>query len=37
MFNQNEWEDLIPTKKYYDEEYIFAYFLGNNPEQKKSG
>lgn len=36
MFNQNEWEDLIPTKKYYDEEYIFAYFLGNNPEQRKA-
>lgn len=36
MFNQNEWKDLIPTKKYYDEEYIFAYFLGNNPEQRKA-
>lgn len=36
MFNKNEWADLIPIKQHYGEEYIFAYFLGNNPEQRKA-
>src|SRR5699024_4741707 len=27
IFNKDEWEDLLPNKKEYEEEYIFAYFL----------
>lgn len=36
MFDEKEWENLIPIKRQYEEEYIFAYFLGNNPEQRKA-
>lgn len=35
MFNKDEWEQLIPVQKEIDESYIFAYFLGNNPEYRK--
>lgn len=35
MFNKDEWEKLIPSKKEYEDEYIFAYFLGKNPEHRK--
>lgn len=35
MFDREGWERLIPTKKEYEEEYIFAYFLGKNPEHRE--
>lgn len=35
MFNKEEWEELLPNKKEYEEEYIFAYFLGKNSEHRK--
>ena len=35
MFNQEEWERLIPVQKEIDKPYIFAYFLGNNSEYRK--
>ena len=34
MFNKDEWEQLIPVQKEIDEPYIFAYFLGNNPDYR---
>ena len=34
-FNKEQWEKLIPIKKEMDEPYIFAYFLGANPEYRK--
>lgn len=34
LFNKEGWEKLIPTEKVIDEPYIFAYFLGNNRDQK---
>ena len=36
MFDKSEWEELIPVKQKYNEKYIFAYFLGNNPEQRNA-
>jgi len=36
MFDKNGWEELIPYKEEYDDEYIFAYFLGNNSEHRKA-
>ena len=36
MFDKEGWEELIPVKEEYKEKYIFAYFLGNNPEQRKA-
>lgn len=35
MFSCSEWEEIIPTKKVIDGEYIFAYFLGDNMEHRK--
>lgn len=35
MFNKEEWERIIPTQKEINDEYIFAYFLGNNSEYRK--
>lgn len=34
-FNKEQWEKLIPVKKEMNEPYIFAYFLGANPEYRK--
>ncbi len=34
-FDKGQWEKLIPIKKEMDEPYIFAYFLGANPEYRK--
>ena len=34
-FDKEQWEKLIPIKKEMDEPYIFAYFLGANPEYRK--
>lgn len=36
FFNAAEWEKLIPTKKEYEESYIFAYFLGNTPSYRNA-
>lgn len=30
MFDQREWEQLIPVKKEFNEPYLFAYFLGSD-------
>lgn len=35
MFNKDEWEKLIPSKKEFEDEYIFAYFLGKKPEHRQ--
>lgn len=35
MLNKDEWENLIPKKTEYKDEYIFAYFLGKNPEHRR--
>lgn len=29
-FNKEQWDELIPVEKVYDEPYIFCYFLGAN-------
>ena len=36
MFNEEEWENLIPIKNEYDEKYIFAYFLGKEKEHRQA-
>ena len=36
MFDQEGWEKLIPVSKEFDEPYIFAYFLGSNPEHREA-
>ena len=35
MFNKDEWEELLPNKREYEDEYMFAYFLGKNSEYRK--
>ena len=34
MFDKDGWQKLIPVNKEIDEPYIFAYFLGSNPEHR---
>lgn len=34
MFDKNGWEKLIPVENEINEPYIFAYFLGSNPEHR---
>lgn len=36
IFNENEWSELIPKNKEYEEPYIFAYFLGANPNHREA-
>ncbi|MEG0457023.1 MAG: polysaccharide pyruvyl transferase family protein [Oscillospiraceae bacterium] len=36
MFDKNGWEKLIPVKKEIEQPYIFAYFLGSEPEHRKA-
>lgn len=36
MFNKIGWEKLIPVRNETVEPYIFAYFLGSNPEYRKA-
>lgn len=31
MLSKKDWEEAIPFESVYDEPYIFAYFLGENP------
>lgn len=35
MLDRNEWDRLIPRGEVLEDQYIFAYFLGNNPEHRK--
>ncbi len=34
-FNKEQWEEYIPAKRELEQDYIFAYFLGSNPEYRK--
>lgn len=36
LFNASEWNEILDNKKMYDEEYIFSYFLGPNPEHRQA-
>lgn len=36
MFDYSGWEKLVPAKEELDEPYIFAYFLGKNPEHREA-
>lgn len=36
LFTEKEWLDYIPCQKIINEPYIFVYFIGNNPEQRKA-
>lgn len=36
QFDRAGWEKLVPEKKLIDGPYIFAYFLGANPEHRKA-
>lgn len=35
MLSKEDWENYIPSKREYEENYIFAYFLGNNLSYRK--
>ena len=35
LFTGEQWEQFIPVKEIVQEHYIFAYFLGSNPEHRK--
>ncbi len=35
MFDKAEWETLIEPKREIDEKYLFAYFLGKNPDYRR--
>lgn len=35
MFSSSRWNELIPNSRFYNFKYIFCYFLGNNPWQRK--
>lgn len=35
LFSASDWENLVSPRRFYDEPYLFCYFLGNNPEQRK--
>jgi len=36
MFDKDGWETLIPVNQEIKAPYIFAYFLGNSPEQREA-
>lgn len=36
MFDKTGWEKLIEPKREFEEKYIFAYFLGKNPEYRRA-
>lgn len=36
LLNREEWEEVVPPKKIYEESYVFAYFLGPNEEHRKA-
>ncbi len=33
--SKEEWDKYIPVESFYDEPYIFAYFLGENPKYRE--
>lgn len=35
-YDMMQWENIVPYQRTYDEPYVFCYFLGNNPEQRKA-
>lgn len=35
LLTEEEWCSFIPPKKIIEDEYIFVYFIGNNPSQRK--
>ena len=35
LFTKDEWLRYFPDKRLYKDEYIFCYFLGNNPDQRE--
>ncbi|MFI3320244.1 MAG: polysaccharide pyruvyl transferase family protein [Rikenellaceae bacterium] len=35
LFTAEEWAKVIPQSRFYEEKYLFCYFLGNNPEQRE--
>ena len=35
LLSRMEWDEMIDSQRIVDEPYIFCYFLGNNPEQRK--
>lgn len=35
MFTAEEWSAILPQERFYNEPYLFCYFLGNNPEQRE--
>jgi len=35
LLSESDWNLYIPTKKLIEEDYIFVYFIGNNPDQRK--
>ena len=35
LFTGEEWEQFVPVKRIVEEPYIFAYFLGSNPEHRE--
>ncbi len=36
LFDRQQWAQLLPPKEPLQEEYIFCYFLGTNPEHRKA-
>lgn len=36
LFDKEGWEKLIPVKREIEEPYLFAYFLGDNPEHRQA-
>lgn len=36
LFDKVGWEKLIPVKQEMEEPYLFAYFLGDNPEHRQA-
>lgn len=35
LFTGEEWKSIIPQKSIVNEQYIFAYFLGSNPDYRR--
>lgn len=35
LFSAEEWADIVPSNRFYNEKYLFCYFLGNNPIQRE--
>ncbi len=35
LFTAEQWGEITPSERRYEERYLFCYFLGNNPEQRE--